>query len=780
MYGNKKLIILLSILGVLVLGIVAYGFIFGYNMKNEQQYARERAEAAQYITDTGNWVEIENLQGSSLFGLVEDLYADAASPDGAVNSLPDSDGDGYPDLYEHRAGTNPQKAETFDASHAAEYMIECEQAALKLTGTPDIATAGVVVNQYNKSRNAAFGSKIYELLYPSDETAVFTAELSIQFKVPEGQEAGKAVINQIMPNGTLEPQETTVDEQNLVASCKLEHFSSYVVVFDELLDFKLNDIPAVVLSIDDSGSMYYYNGDEDCNNDPDLLRYDFCYDLITSSKKEANFAMNYFAGTVYDGFGFDTKQKDMLGFITKLKKQPEAEKNFTGTSLGSALEKSVNEVITVNNPSRFVLCLTDGESTEGYDKWDKAVQKCRDENVTLIVVGLGDKVNVERLSADAVSTGGFYLNVKDAGCIETISDSILAVIKNKGVQALNITDKDQNSFKVNSYLVADSGFDMTKHAVTYGDYPVVSLVDGFTTETGCQGAGIAELMREWYMGSIAKTMPAVNAASGELRERVLASGTGTTYILPFTDYDLSKLESTTDTDLSKISVPALEAVSDYYDIITDYVNAGVNMHVVGSCLYVNDDKIPQYITDNPDKFYKAVVELKEQKTYTDAKHKKLKFDRVCIYYPYLNYFLENNAVGDDYFVRVIYTLFTHQLSENSGVEYFATEGSRVAGVKDNAALLDSISRKLMRGDPCLITFDTTGSAEATRANHTVNAVALYRDCNDARVYYLKCYDTKIRGSYLYFRIDTTDPNAYIIGDMYRGTRAYCFGLQTIE
>lgn len=781
MYGSKKrLVILLSILGALVLGFIIVSVVYGTHLVREQQYAQERAEAAQYIRNTDNWVDIENQSATGSIGYIDNIFANASAT-GAMSAMQDSDGDSYPDVYEQLVGTDPSKAETFSSSNPARYTLECDEAQLSLSGTPVIASAQLDVNLYNKSRNAAFASKIYELTYPEKEEDLFSAELSIAFKTPEGQNPADAVINQILPNGTLTPQETTVDTANCVATCKLEHFSSYVVVFEELLDYKLNSIPAVVLSIDDSGSMYYYNGDDDCNNDPDLLRYDFCTEIINSTGGEADFAMNYFAGTVTDGFSFGEKSKTMKKFIQELKKVPEEEKNFTGTCLGSALEKSVSDVLSVNNPSRFIICLTDGESTEGYDKWDKAVQKCRDENITLIVIGLGDQVNKDRLSADSVSTGGYYLNVKDANCIETITDSILAVINNKGIQVLNIYDKNGENTLVNTYLVADSGFDLNRHAGAYGDYHVFTTANGSTTEIGSQSAGVAELTREWYLDNLKPSMaPAKASLSNNYSKEVLAEN-GKDFKIALPDYDLSKIACNTETDLAEITIPSLRAIAEYNSIINDYVNAGVNMRVENSCLLVNDDMIPEYITSNPDRFYKVIVELAETKYYTDAKHKKLEFNQICVYYPNINYYIDNDVSNDDdYLIRVIYTMYTQQLSSRCSTNYFRTPEGIIEGSGDNDALLADISDKLLHGDPCVLVYDSTGSAEAGHADRAMNAVALYRACDDAKVYYLKCYDNEGSGKYIYFRIETANPESYVITDMWRNQQTQYFGTQTIN
>ncbi|MGN1120402.1 MAG: hypothetical protein ACI4Q4_08585, partial [Oscillospiraceae bacterium] len=420
--------------------------------------------------------------------------------------------------------------------------------------------------------------------------------------------------------------------------------------------------------------------------------------------------------------------------------------------------------------------------SEGYDKWERALQECRDENITLIIIGLGDQVDKERLSADAVSTGGYYLNVKDADCIETISESILAVIQNKGIQVLKINDSADETSIINTYLVSDSGFDKNKHGFVYNDYDVVSLYNGFTTETGCQSVGIAELTRQWYIGDVKTSMaPAVTNLAEKYSSEVVSVTDSSQFVIPLTDYNLSNIRSDVNTNFTDITIPSLRAVTDYNSIINDYVNAGVNMHVEDGCLMVNDDKVPQYITDNPERFFKAVVELADTKYYTDTKHKKLQFNRICVYYPYLNYYIDREVTNDDdYLIRVIYTIFTQQLTPNFEMTYFVTPDSGVPESVDNTELLDHINERLLHGDPCVIAYDTTGSKDAGRANHAVNAVALYRSCEDARIYYLKCYDIDVPDRYIYFKIDATDIQNYVITDLWRNQQVYFFGTQALQ
>lgn len=772
-YEHKRLIILLSILGALILGCGIYGFVFWNSMKQDEKNAQQRASVHEYIMDPANWKS----QGDE--NLIHVLDVGYYTDDVLNDSFADTDGDTYRDKYEILVGSDPNVYESFGIDNKVSYDMECYGAMLHLEGTPDIASTHMNINNFNTMRNAGFGSRIFEITLPLFEEAVYDSELVINVNIPEGQQLGDAVINKISPNGDLTPVHSFLDVNNQTISCAVDESASYVVVFEDLLDAEVNEQPVVSMAIDDSASMFYFNGDDDCNSDPDGLRFDFCAGIVNELGENSLIHMNYFTGNVFQGFDFEMSDSEKKKIIDNLKTVPEDEHNFTGTALGSALSDSVSKVKSVSNPNKFIICLTDGVSSEGYDTWDHNVNECIKSGITLIIIGLGDNVDTERMVKAASSTGGYFLNVKTADCIETVAGSITNVISKRGIHSLKIVNEDGDENFEDVYLVADTGFSATKHGLKYSEYDVHFSAGDVNYLLCNQSYGIAETVREIYMGVLPEE--GTGAKKAETQYIYIDSRDGEnlsddvrdSMSIPVVGYSLSLTKNCSDiVSLGDIDIPIIAAVNKYNESLSSSVVNGINLSVVDGVLTLDESVIPSAIKSNPELFYAEIIELADEQSFVLMdKSAELKFNKYIIYHPSLNAFFRRSASNpsDNYFIQTIYSMMSKKQTS------FYTE-TRFNSSVDNDAMLNDLAVRLQSGDPVVISVDTTCGRLMTETNHNMNAIALYRDCNNAYTYYLKCYDSENPGVPYIYMIDTSEPDVYVFTDLWQNRTMHVMGV----
>lgn len=774
-YGRKRLLILLIIFGVLILGVAGYGVFYWQTVLVDQKNAEVRANVADYIFNECNWTTRTSDDTIHISEL--GYYTD----DKKVTYLDDSDGDFYPDVYEKVVGTNPFSPDVFDTDNPLKYSLSCAGATLSTQGNPNMATVRFEVNKYNRAKNAGFGSLIYDVVEPDDISGVYRMKLTLPVIIPEGQDISSAQINMIAPDGTLTPCEGgKVNSDKSTITLDIDEYGSYVVVFEDLLNDKLNNQPVVSLAIDDSGSMFYFNGEEDCNNDPDKLRYDFCQGIIDEIAKTSIIHMSYFTGSVVEGFDFNTSVPNMTAKIKELKAMPEDERNFTGTALGSALSNSLSKVMSVNNPSKFIVCLTDGISSEGYDLWNSKVEDCAKSGVTLIVIGLGDDVDAAKMAEDTAKTGGYYLNAKTADCIDTVSKSILAILHNRGVEQITIADENGNEVVEDVYLVADSGFSAERHGLA-------SCSTGMYVSSGKHNVllqntsyGLASIARQLYLG----TMKLSGTPAGFMKSKYIGIDANdysrfdeselNAVALPQLGYSLSDTKDCSDvTSLADITVPAIRAVEKYRQDLKSNVQSGMGIMVADGVLTLADTHMSNVIKTYPDMFYSEDVVLSETQKFTSFDRKEeFTFDKIRIYYPNMNALLSGKikSPSDNYFMQAIFSETVKKQSKEYVEDMFNTDSY------SNAGIMESLVNRLQLGDPAVIAVDLDCRRVDSNTNYNMNAIALYRDCTDVNTYFLKCYDSANPGKNYYFEIDTSNPYVYEFKDLWQGLKMTALGV----
>lgn len=166
----------------------------------------------------------------------------------------------------------------------------------------------------------------------------------------------------------------------------------------------------LVLLIDESGSMW--------GSDPNETRKDVAKNLVSklgTSDKVAVVGFESYSRVITDF----TADKDVINAAI------DSVAESGGTDMYEGLETSFNLFGETTTATRYIVMLTDGQSSGYYDYATAASEK----NVIIYTVGLGSGVNESELRSIAEATGGkyFFADVADDlfGIYEEITEEII-------------------------------------------------------------------------------------------------------------------------------------------------------------------------------------------------------------------------------------------------------------------------------------------------------------------------------------------------------------------
>ncbi len=208
-----------------------------------------------------------------------------------------------------------------------------------------------------------------------------------------------------------------------VVSADVTHFSKYILLnrtaYADVWKYEIKyDTSAksfknidVAFVIDSSGSMF--------TNDQADIRKEVTkkfIDKLSTDDRGAVIDFDYFA-TIYSEFSYDK---------TALSAAVDKIDSLGGTNLTSGIQSALNLFLSttyVNNDSlKVIIMLTDGDGA--YDT--KLTETAKNNDIIIYTVGLGDSVNVSRLTDMAEGTTGNYYPASDAeklyGIFEDIAD----------------------------------------------------------------------------------------------------------------------------------------------------------------------------------------------------------------------------------------------------------------------------------------------------------------------------------------------------------------------
>ncbi|MCC8042120.1 MAG: VWA domain-containing protein [Oscillospiraceae bacterium] len=464
----------------------------------------------------------------------------------------------------------------------------------------------------------------------------------------------------------------------------------------------------VFFLIDNSGSMY---PEELCENseenDVEFKRLDFSIGLIDKLNENAEYGAAKFSGnyTLISHISDDSESvKESIDAI-RYKSQ-----YFSGTEIAGAISSAVEEFDDSDvNDKNYIILLTDGmPTTYNSAADDAAIEAANEKDITIFTIGLGKYIDADYLLDIANRTNGQFFQATNADALENIYEKIQSSMSyNRVIVTSDESDSDNDSGTAISvgYLIADSGFDVSKDGLTYTN---------FRTDFALTGAdfGIAGLNMAYYSGTL------------ELAEDSYITMDGTVVA----GYDVSGIESIADGKayLSDLTLDILDVYQQYLNLpskwdYTDVDDDGVLPYTSAARTYIDNHNMGVLTTDYTGTFPAESDFLRFCR--------KITFKTVKQFSSYENVYIDSTRCeGNDLEVinMIRYFCYLPDSAQHSTVCDFGYDGD---------VALDALVDELTSGRPAVISVN--GSA--------MNAVRLIRDASNPNNYVLEAYDSNSPG-----------------------------------
>lgn len=395
---------------------------------------------------------------------IPEEYANTTIP---LEYIQDSDNDGYTDIVEMAAGTDPEHRDTFSSSNAVTLDVQQDGMSLHLEGTPNIHKVYYnTVNGINVKNAGALLSPVYEFYLDDFSDNVFNAEVSIAYdtsRVPEDQLDNICLYQYLADGSLVEVEGCTVADGRVTAT--LKHFSMYVVAFRALTTANDFNKTMVAICIDDSGSMY--EGGSDCNHDVDGKRWDFAKQLLSSDlfyNENTSVYLNCFTRTSWSittltGMNERNLEAGYAAVDDAMTWHDSKSGYFNGTTIYHAICDGVSACTSNLAGTRYLILLTDGYATDSFSA-DSCISVLKGTGVIPIIIGLGNDIDITYLQKIADSCGGTYLPLANANAFDLLTERITNSISYTELEVPEVQCHDiVGSNTVKAQTLADCGFD---------------------------------------------------------------------------------------------------------------------------------------------------------------------------------------------------------------------------------------------------------------------------------------------------------------------------------
>ena len=729
--SNKTKIIIIAIVAVIILGVI--GALVVPRFIGEKIYDDPIVNLMQQVEYDGE-ADYDN----------DGLTNDQEKEHGTDILLADTDGDGLGDLYEmEESETDPLKFDT-DGDTLSDYvelMAGLDPLKDSTDGTPDkdrVFEETLSKNNITVKLNGS--ATIYDVYVGDFEVtgllntpgvmsqaiefyAANNQEAEAQFKYNKTEIENKGgnienlAIYSFKEDGSFEKVEgSAVDTDKNVVTATLKNSSKYLLCDSKMIgqDYKTS----IMLLIDNSGSMYpadMCEGSEE--NDVNFKRLDMAKSIITNINENVEYGLARFTGTYFGMSPIGSSNEDLFTQIESIRT---IEETFNGTYIATSIMSAAdNFTADYNGNRKFIIILTDGETTEGsgwfgifdYNEND-AIDKCKKKNISVITIALGNHVDSAYLQKISSQTGGAYIYANNDSALTEVYNSILT-------QLVYSTEDTNGDDKVDSYVMADSGFDMSKDAFSFENFD--SWIPGDKTSGGfCYG--MALIAQTFYNGNVNLDGDAYDAKFQNLRHNESFS---------FCGYDITEcLEGIK--NLRDYKNDTLSKYQEYWSIPSKE-----KYTLKDGVLKLNDEILKQY---NNKYFKKHTISCKEGKwgndTYT--KYEVLILD--------VKGYIESGEKNLDMeMVCALYWSWGIQMSTQDGIQLIDYSLGKV-----NEDGFMKVVERINSGVPLIVSYQLTNSG------HSINAMRILRDINNPQVFYLECYDNNDSQNPYYFKIESKD------------------------
>lgn len=642
---------------------------------------------------------------------------------------PDSDGDSVLDGDEVMARLDTLKkssdGKTNDSKRKFENECSEDACTLNLKGYANIYS--VLFNKMNitgMANTPGVVSDVYEVYSANAfEKATITITYDSDLLKKSKLDADDLTICSFENDLSFKKVKSKVDKDSSTVSAQISGSGKYVLVANSIIG--KNPETDVMLLIDDSGSMYPREMCSDSTeSDVEFKRIDMAKSLIEMSDDSINYGLATFTATYCDQCKIGSSKKELNSKLDAIKTQQTH--NFDGTYIARAIHNAVDSFDeNAMKKKKYVVLLTDGCSTEGglfdFSSYliSDEIDKAKDKNVTVIVVALGNYVDVDYLTKITSGTNGTYIYASNANALEQLYNAIMNVIK------YNYEDTSGDGVP-DEFDIADSGFDVNVDAFSFHNMYLDGCEDAPLQEGLC--SGISTFSELYYMGKMPATVSDMNTS----------------------DYDDHRLRG-----FSKF----LDYVGLYdADDIRYETSPGFGPEIWKLCGFETDGN---YVMKNKDLFsfttsdiqeYEKLRQLSDNDTFeirdgkieikkdvvasikspilmTGKSKSEIEFDGVTGKMPVITYALKDfDSLSDDNkktysMLYILYRLWYAQFDSSNFETYTLNDD------------FDNVVNMINTGNPLYVSIPS----------HAINAISLSESLHNLDTYYLRTYDNNFPG-----------------------------------
>ncbi len=407
----------------------------------------------------------------------------------------DTDGDGILDGYELIMGLDPTKAKSDGTQEDGLRLFDVEReynnAHLLVSGSANLSDT-----VFDNLDLVGFKNNMGIL---SDAMSFYTdytfEDAEISFTMDKADldakrvKAGDLSIYKFNADTQeFEKIDSQVDEGTLTVSAKITECATYMVGNTKII----SEPPTmrVQLLIDNSGSMYpeemCVNSEE---NDVNFKRLDLSNNIVDMVSDGSLVGVSKFTATYTELADFTTDKSKLKNVIGKIKTDKEV---FNGTDFQTALLGAIGEFKDSDgNYSNMIIALCDGYSTSEFEfNNEKIIKAANDNDIIILMIGLGQTVNAQRMQEIAEATGGRYYTAANADALDEVFKEIETTFN------YDITSYGEEGKA--GYSIANTGFVPANNGFSFANFR--------TTSSNGTCFGMAMFARDWYTGDLALSL----------------------------------------------------------------------------------------------------------------------------------------------------------------------------------------------------------------------------------------------------------------------------------
>ena len=640
----------------------------------------------------------------------------------------DTDGDGLSDFVEIKAGLNPLSAMSDEKTPDAERNFSISENGddnkfkIEIKGNADIYNTYCQPMALTGFANQpGVYSEAWEVYHPGElQNVTITFKYNKNIIKNNGLTPENLSIAKWNADGTFTKIESTLEERWLQLTANITENGKYALIaFDQV--GATNNV-SIFFLMDDSGSMYHkYEIGDNLGADTQFKRLDMAKSIVEHlGNVDTEFGLAKFTKEYFSLAKFGASDEEVLAAIEGMRNNPS---EFTGTYIATSIIRATEAFGGDQKDSRkFIFLLTDGATTEstGVLSWNEhdAIKYCNNKNITVIAITLGNDADSSYLHTITEGTGGKYFYANNADALTKIYEAIQAEMK------YSTLDIDKDGI-IDSYVVADTGFDMDYNAFSFENFtPIVP--NDYIQNGVCHG--MALFAQAFYRGN----NDILTGDSFTMKDK--QAGARPKITVPA--YDVTN------------ALKGIENLRDYEcDIMEklEFINAAQKDQK-----YELRDGYPHFKKEFLEQYGDEYLSVR---TYPGkGTWKGTSFDKFEILYIDLEKYMAQDVKRDDMEVlTACYWLWATQNATPSGFEKVIYKLNGTGSLPSTEDDFQVIINKMTIGIPLGIGYNLSKDSA-----HAITAMRMLRDFDDPRVYYLECYDNNTLEEPYLFKIVFSD------------------------